>query len=298
MYHRTRILVAGLALLAVAPLHAYQAGPTPEPAGEKESSTPTAEELERIRLALPPDLDARSSRAELWSELLKTAVSTAELREALANSQTEVSMLRRELGELRQFILDHEEFGDDYEEYNHVREVAERELKRRNAQKRREQLDQERAAKKKGRDAEELRKKAEELARIREEHYTNAGFETIGMGLYMGRSAFFYAPKDLAQAPLAYNPYQARTQTSSSSDINYSEMTISGSVVNGTSEVRNIGVAITFFDEYGNQIGAETVQVENARPNVPYPFTRKLQMALNRPFASHVSYVLYSDIIQ
>mgnify|MGYP001999636056 CR=1 FL=1 len=42
--------------------------------------------------------------------------------------------------------------------------------------------------------------------------------------------------------------------------------------------------------------GAEIVEIQNARPNVPYPFTKKIDMALNRPFASHSTYVLYADV--
>ena len=72
-------------------------------------------------------------------------------------------------------------------------------------------------------------------------------------------------------------------------------MTISGSVLNAADEVRNVGVAITFFDENGNQVGSETIQINNARPNVPYPFTSTLTMALNRPFSSSTTYVLYAD---
>ena len=59
----------------------------------------------------------------------------------------------------------------------------------------------------------------------------------------------------------------------------------------------SLGVAFTFFDENGNQVGAHIQEIRNARPNVPYPFTRKIDMALNRPFASHSTYVLYADTV-
>ena len=79
------------------------------------------------------------------------------------------------------------------------------------------------------------------------------------------------------------------------SQIDYSQMTISGSILNAADELRDIGVAITFFDDNGNQVGHEIVQIKNARPNVPYPFTSRIDMALNRAFTSTSTYVLFAD---
>jgi hypothetical protein len=45
-------------------------------------------------------------------------------------------------------------------------------------------------------------------------------------------------------------------------------------------------------------VGHETIQVANARPDVPYPFTAEVKMALNRPFDSSSAYVLYADPIE
>lgn len=295
-----RICIIVLMLSLVPALQADPAPDEPAPAAPETETRdrPTAEDLDRIRLALPPDLDARSSRAELWSELLESAVEAARLREELARSQADLSIIRKELDELRQFIFDHEEFGSDYDEYQRIKEVAERETRRRAAGIRRKQLDDEREAQRKGRNAEQQQRSQEELARIRAERYQQAGFTPIGLDVFTGRSSYFYAPEDSSQPPLVYKPYRLGIKyanPTTSQDIDYTQMTISGSILNAAADIRSIGVAITFFDEHSNQIGAEIVQLENARPNVPYPFTAKLQMALNRPFASHASYVLYSD---
>ena len=75
-------------------------------------------------------------------------------------------------------------------------------------------------------------------------------------------------------------------------------MTISGSILNAAEEVRNIGVAVAFFDENGTQVGGEIIQVNNARPDVPYPFTATIAMALNRAFTSASTYVLYADPVE
>ena len=72
-------------------------------------------------------------------------------------------------------------------------------------------------------------------------------------------------------------------------------MMVSGSVMSVSDQVRDIGIAVTFFDEAGTQVGSEIIQVNNARPEVPYPFTTTVAMALDRPFASTTTYVLYAD---
>ena len=255
---------------------------------------PTESELERIRLSLPNGLDVKSSRSDLWTELLDQAVDAVRLRERLAQSRADIAMLQKELDELRQFILDHEEFGTDYEKYREVRAVAEREARRRMVEQRRRQMDEQRAQQLKDRNARQQKRDEAE----QDQRFAEAGFQPIGLDVFLGRSSFFYAPRDATQPTVIYTPGRYGTRyvnPGDSDEIDYTSMTISGSVLNGTGDIRNVGIAITFFDEYDNQIGAEIIQIENARPNVPYPFTAKIEMALNRPFASHSSYVLYSD---
>ena len=263
------------------------------------SGQPNTSKDERALLRLSPDLDEHSSRTDLWNELVKTAITASELRQELARERSHAARIERELDDLRQFILDHEEFGPDYEEYEKIRSIAEREARLRAARERRATLD----AQRKVRLSEaERRRDLEEAARLeaeRDKHYAQLGFGPIGLDIYLGRSSYFYAPTDLSQSQVVYNPSTPSSSGSSvESEINYSEMTISGSFLNASSITRNVGIAITFFDEHGNQVGAEIIQVENARSNVPYPFTSKIQMALNRPFSTHSSYVLYADPVQ
>ena len=257
--------------------------------------SPDPDALERTRLGIPDELDERSLRADLWSELIRKATTAAELREELAVTRSELANTQRELDELRQFILDHETFGADYQEYARIRSIAEHETKRRAARERRTRLESERADRKERYEQKRAEETAERLQKVQQEHYAKAGFTNIGLDVYHGRSAYFYAPRDSTQAPVSYQP--TPNGTSVNSEIDYSQMTISGSVLNAAPDIRDIGVAFTFFDEHGNQVGAEIVQLKNARPNVPYPFTAKLQMALNRPFTSSSSYVLYADAI-
>jgi hypothetical protein len=108
--------------------------------------------------------------------------------------------------------------------------------------------------------------------------------------------AYAYETNDSERQEVNYHPHFGWYEnTITSTDIDFSKMTISGSVLNASDELRNIGVAITFFDEFGNQVGHEMVQIRNARPDVPYPFTSVIDMALNREFDSVSTYVLYAD---
>ena len=288
-------IVMLLLTIASAPAETMDPGTPPaNPVIAEPAAPPTEGELERARLSLPEGMGVKSSRSDLWSELIDQAVDSTRLREQLARSRAEIAMLQKELDELRQFILDHEEFGTDYENYRGVREIAEQESRRRMVEQRRKQLDEQRAQQKKDRTAQQQKRNEQK----QDQRFAEAGFQPIGLDVFIGRSSFFYAPRDASQPTVIYTPGRFGTRyvnPGNSDEIDYTSMTISGSILNGANDIRNIGVAITFFDEYENQIGAEIVQIENARPDIPYPFTAKIEMALNRPFATHASYVLYAD---
>ena len=298
MYRSTIPFLLGLCLLLVTPAPGgFQEDD--DPAGKNVVATTSSSQEERKLLHLSPHIDEHSSRADLWNELVKKAIAASELRQELSRERIETARINRELDELRQFILDHEEFGPDYEEYEKIRSITEREARLRSARERRAKLD----AQRKLRLSEaERRKDLDEAVRLeaeRDKHYSQLGFGPIGLDIYLGRSSYFYAPMDVSQTQVVYNPsVPSSGGASAESEIDYSEMTISGSFLNAATETRNVGIAITFFDEHGNQVGAEIIQVENARSNVPYPFTSKIKMALNRPFSTHSSYVLYADPVQ
>ena len=162
------------------------------------------------------------------------------------------------------------------------------------------QREQERAARRERFEAAREQRQAERAEQERLRRYRDAGFSSIGLDVFAGRTAFYYNtietnPVRIDWDPLIgeyYRPYGPRTR------IDFSAMTVSGSVLNAAEAVRNIGIAVTFFDENGNQVGGEIIQINNARPDVPYPFTAKVEMALDRPFDSSSTYVLYADPIE
>lgn len=245
----------------------------------------------------PPPQPARTAVQVLLDELDRLEAEMSQLRQALAQSQLEAESYRRRFEELEQFVLDHERFGQDFQQYKEVKAVAEREARMREVEEARRKREIERAerqARQAVARAEHERLKAEQ---DRLSRYRKMGFTSLGLDVYSGKMAYYYRTKDVSRNRIDYEPGMGNYLRlyPNSQEIDFSSMTISGSVLNSSDEVRNIGVAIAFFDDSGNQVGHEIVQVRNARPDVPYPFTSTIEMALNRPFESSSVYVLYAD---
>lgn len=257
--------------------------PAPAPPAAKEPAAP-----ER---PLTPDERLRAEIASLLAELHS-------LRAELAKAQLESSQAQRELAELRQFIADHDTYGRDFEQYRAVREIVEREQRRRELEAARERREAEAAARLARQQAARAQRDRERSEAREVQRYRNAGFTALGLDVWMGPSSYHYSTREATPTPLRFDPifgfYQDAGQQAS---IDYTSMTISGSVLNGTNAVRNIGIAVTFFDSRGSQVGHEIIQIDNARPDVPYPFTSTVRMALDRPFTSSSAYVLYADPI-
>lgn len=276
-------------LLAASP--SQQAPPSSSPA------TPASTEAQEITIELPPPTNLTEA---LLAEIETLQIELGQSRIELAQARLDMQAARRELDELRQFVVDHDRFGDDFKSYKAVKETAERDARAQEAEKAKAA----KAADKAERDARRAANRSVAAQRNAESErlsrYKRLGFTPLGLDVFGGKMAFFYNTKSSGGTGAMVN-YDSlignylQPGIPSQNEIDYSQMTISGSVLNASDVVRNIGVAITFFDENGNQVGHETVQIENARPDVPYPFTSKIQMALNRAFASSSTYVLYAD---
>jgi hypothetical protein len=275
----------GLALLLAGPLAAAAPPETaPAPPPDAVPSTP------RVAAA---DLDVVRG---LLEELNRLHDEMLALRAELADARLEASAARREAEELRTYIEDHATLGDDFERYRGVKAAAERQEQRALAEAARQRHEQEKAARQAR--LRQARAEREEAERARDviDFYRDRGFEPIGMDVYASRVAYSYGSADATQSRIDYAPgFGHYLRLYPGFQVDYTRITISGSVVNGADELRHVGIAIAFFDEAGNQVGHETVQVQNARPNVPYPFTSTIALALDRPFASATQYVLYAD---
>ncbi len=252
---------------------------------------------------IPAEPDRSTQRADpdpldvLLEEVDRLLDEVMRLRRELATARLEAAKAHRELKELRQFIQDHHDLGSDFQQYKGIREIADREARHREAEASRERWEAEKAARRARYQAARAERTQGRVEAQRVERYADAGFTPLGLDVFVGRMAFFYPSDDKVPYRYDYRSGFGRYKRfyPPYSQIDYSTMTISGSVLNGSEDVRHIGIAITFFDESGNQVGGETVQVNNARPNVPYPFTATLDMALDRPFDSTTTYVLYAD---
>jgi Tfp pilus assembly protein PilE len=245
-------------------------------------------------------LSADSFASELWPALRKRTMETIELRHDLKALKSELQSLRDELVGLQNFIEDHEQFGKDYTSYRDVIAETQR-LTAAQAAVKRQQEQFERDRKR-----EEIRLKKDEAAAKRKaaksvnQRLEKLGFAAIGQDVWLSRSAYSYAATNVPEQRVYYQPtltgeLRALTTIENREEVDYTKMTISGSLLNGDATTRNIGVAFVFRDTHGNQIGQETVIIENARPDVPYPFTSELVMASDLPFASHTSWVLFAD---
>jgi hypothetical protein len=224
-------------------------------------------------------------------------------RMELAEIQLEVLETRRELQELRQFIRDNETLGRDFEQYRAVKAVAERDARRRQAVEARERRAIEKADRAAQVQAARAQREKGQAEFNRLTRYREAGFSALGFDVYLADISFNYSATD-GGAPARIDwdfrmgHYVRLYPFAAGRAIDFTEMTISGSVLNASQEVRNIGVAVAFFDENGSQVGGEIIQINNARPDVPYPFTSAIAMALNRAFTSASTYVLYADPVE
>lgn len=255
---------------------------------------------EVITIELPPPTNLTEA---LLLEIETLQMELSQSRVELAQARLDMQAATRELDELRKFVVDHDRFGDDFKQYQAVKDAAEREARAQEVEKAKARKAADRAE----RDARRAAARSQTTARNAEgdrlAKYKRLGFSPLGLDVFGGKMAFFYNTKtDGGTGPLVNYDSIIGTYLQpgvpAQSEIDYSQMTISGSVLNASDVIRNIGVAITFFDDNGNQVGHETVQIENARPDVPYPFTSKIQMALNRAFASSSTYVLYADAVE
>jgi multidrug efflux pump subunit AcrA (membrane-fusion protein) len=197
----------------------------------------------------------------------------------LAEIRLEVLETRRELQELRQFIRDNETLGRDFEQYRAVKAVAERDARRRQALEARER----RAIEKADRAAQMQAAKAErekgQAAFNRLARYREAGFSPLGFDVYLADISFNYSATD-GGAPARIDwdfrmgHYVRLYPFAAGREIDFTAMTISGSVLNASQEVRNIGVAVAFFDENGSQVGGEIIQINNACPTATVELDR------------------------
>ena len=294
----TSCLVLSLALAAE--VEAPRKQMDPQPAETAPIATDFQSEggkAEVVQVLRREGLSEESDAGMLWEQLIKTMGTVVAQQRELAQSRLELSGIKRELADLRQFILDHDTYGNDFSSYTKVLEETRRQRRAAAVKERRDKELAERKRREETRKRLDAAKGRKELEKL----YDDRGFASIGQDVYSSRAAFFYGPRNGEDGKtIQYRPDRfgrlKPVTVSNNTELNYSMMTISGSVLNGSKTIRSMGVAYTFFDENGNQVGAEIVEIQNARPNVPYPFTKKIDMALNRPFTSHSIYVLYADV--
>jgi len=221
------------------------------------------------------------------------------LRAELAERQLAANEAQRELAELQKFIEDYQKLGEAFDQYEGLKETAQQEARQQQVSEARARYEQIKAERRERYERARAARQQQRAEDDRLKAYRDAGFTALGLDVYASNFSYYYSTTDATQTRLDYRTgFGHYLRYYPNYEIDYTVMTISGSVLNSGSQTRNIGVAFTFFDEYGTQVGHETIQVANARPDVPYPFTAEVKMALNRPFDSSSAYVLYADPIE
>lgn len=256
-----------------------------------------AQEETETRQASPSSMQQQVK--QLLDEFNRQQIEIEVLRAELAEAQMNASRATRDLADLQKFIEDYQQLGEAYEEYQGVRDIAERETRAREAAKARKRYDEIKAQRRQRYEEARAASNQRRAEQSRLDRYRKSGFSPLGLDVYASRISFFYSTKDATKTRIDYQSgFGHYLRLYPAYDIDYSKMTVSGSILNASADMRNIGVAITFFDENGNQVGHEIIQVNNARPDVPYPFTSNIDMALNRAFDSSSTYVLFADVVE
>jgi len=244
-------------------------------------------------------LTPATTRNKLFPALLDREVEVRDLRHRLADLEVRVAGMMAQLEEMQLFVLDHDRYGTDFSQYQQVRAEAEREALRRAALERKARRELERQQREAARAQQEAERQLALPGKDLQQMLRTMNFGHIGQDVWRSRAAYHYAVVNSPDEMVTFrpSPYGRTRVTEHQKELDWSRMTISGSLLNAADEIRNIGIAVAFFDEHGNQVGAETIVVKNARPGVPYPFTQQLDMAANKPFASDTAWVLFSDPI-
>jgi len=218
-------------------------------------------------------------------------------RRQAAAAELRAADAERELAELRQFVADHGEFGKDFDSYKSIKAIREKEAAARRADELAAQREANRTAERERRAAARAERMRGAEERDRSERLDRAGFSHVGDEIWAGRMGYRFASRTTPGVEIEYDTYLGLyyQPTRATTEVDFSRMTISGSIVSMAAGERNVGVAITFFDAHGNQVGSEVIRINNARPTVPYPFSSTLDMALDRPFSSSSVHVLYAD---
>jgi hypothetical protein len=281
---------------------AFPQGGSEEPA--KPAQATEAKQAEKRQDVQPEEIKVLTVEEMLLDEIERLHREIRAMREELAKAQLEASQAVRERDELRQFLVDHQQLGEDFEKYQGVIEIKERELRRQRAEEHREKLRQQQEERQARMEAAKMERAAREASQNRLRRYEREGFYHVGSDVFVSAMAYLYKKENVPDTSYRFAPlirfdgtffFTRYWHIDYDEEIDFTEMTISGSVLNAAPEPRDVGVAITFFDQYGNQVGGQTVEVSNARKDAPYPFTAKLDMALDRPFSSYRIVVLYAD---
>jgi hypothetical protein len=224
--------------------------------------------------ALQPPDPRNLAIDELIAMNNQLAIDNQRLAAENARLNLDINRLQTEVGELRQFIQDHDQNADNFEKYAFFREQVEREARARAAAEARQRREQERQRaldERLNRNRPAAEEGDDAVLANRVEMLRRAGYSRIGDRVFVGEMGYSYRSEE--REVIRYSPFIEHWYTDRTEVIDYRELSVSGSVIHAGSEERNISIALAFYDANGAQLGSTNVQVQAARPGVPYPFT-------------------------
>ena len=146
--------------------------------------------LEALKRLQEDGLGERTDSTVLWRALLDRTTALMESNRELAKSNLALAGLEDELDDLRQFIVDHDTYGQDFTAYTKVVEETRRQARASVVRERRAREEAKRQKQQEARRKLDESRKKSNLEKI----YDEKGFASIGQDVYTSRSAFFYAP--------------------------------------------------------------------------------------------------------
>lgn len=230
------------------------------------------------------------------------------LRAENAQLQLKLGQSESSLAELQEFIRDHDTYGAAYEEYSFFRAQREREQRARAAAEAKARREAEREQQRLRAEEARERYRREQLARRgapvdpndpqaeaarRHDILRRAGYTQVGESVYVSEMGTSYRTE--SDREVRYSYLLGTWYVDENEIVDFTDLTISGTVIHSASEAHDVAIAVAFYNKDGGQIGETVVRVEGARGGVPYPFTSRLDMAATGPFDTYASWVLYFD---
>jgi len=182
-------------------------------------------------------LSSGSFASELWSALVRHAEEMITLRQQALRHASEIAALTAQLDEYKQFIADHEQHGQNFAAYQAILEETRRLTSAQTALKRQQEQFEKARKREAARQRQAQATQQQNQAKAANKRLEKLGFAPIGQDVWLSKSAYDYASKTIPEHRISYQPLPGGgvgpvTTIENREEIDYTQMTISGSLLN------------------------------------------------------------------